>query len=569
MHYLRAYDCVIEVTESDGGIARRQSLLLLAEDLRNDVEGLLQLLLAICGERTLKRIIRCPNYPLKLETSDLNYRISLFGESLSGDATVCPTVLAELYESAVNEERRKLLGQYFTPLRIAQRAVLKLEPKRDEVIVDAGSGTGMFAIEMLKKCSANLIDPRSLRYIGVESDYLLALCSAVSLEIADAPINWQILYYNFLRVTRKELREIGVFGINGMICNPPFVRYHNISDRNELAAQTLKNTKLDLSRLSGLHSFFLAQSSSLISEGRMIFVLPPEMNGVKYGSTLLNQMREHFSLRITKPDKNSDLLLYSFKTKKVYRKRVSGKDDGSVILGSIASVHRGISTGANKFFLLTDEISKQFSIPTKYLEKIIPPRVRRLPDVFTNADWDSLRLSGKPCWLLVIKGQDFNALPVEIKRYVRYGERLGFHMTATCKGRLSWFSIDIPEQPPKLVFTYMSRGRPRFICNKACSYIVNNLLAVELKNGWLGIKDFEEIAELLNKSLRNWIDHNKVGRTYSGGLLKIEPGDLEKLPISRDLVETIMPPLSNFLSKEKPADPLNNGVVKPKISQTA
>jgi adenine-specific DNA-methyltransferase len=541
------------VPRANETVDKRQPLTSLREAVHNDIEGLLQILLAVCREGTLNRIIKCPNYPVKLETPDLNDRIRLFWDCISNDPFNCPTILAELYKSAVREERRKLLGQYFTSLPLARRAVVKLGPKRNDVIVDAGSGTAIFATEMLKKCEADSLAPTSLRYIGVESDYLLAFCSAVSLDIANAPPNWQILYDNFLRLKKKDLLEIGISDISGLISNPPFVRYHSISDRNELADLIVKNTNLDLSRLSGLHSFFLAQSSALVHKGRMILVLPPEMNRVKHGSTLLNKIGERFSLRISKPDKKTDLMLYSFRTKsarEAHMKKVRAKYEKSITLGSIAFVHRGISTGANDFFLLTDIIAKQLSIHFKYLERIIPPRIR-LPDVITRGYWDSLKESGKSCWLLAIKTQNFNALPIELKRYIKHGESLGVHMTATCKDRYPWFSIDKPEQPPKLVFTYMSRDRPRFICNKAEAYIANNLLEVELKTGWLGIKDDEKVAELLNESLWNWIDHKNVGRRYSGGLVKFEPKDLEKLPVSETLVESVMPPLHNFMDLDR------------------
>src|SRR5437660_11236836 len=83
----------------------------------------------------------------------------------------------------------------------------------------------------------------------------------------------------------------------------------------------------------------------------------------------------------------------------------------------------------------------------------------------------------------------------------------------------------------------MSRIRPRFVYNEARANVLTNLIAVDLnfhdKDGF----DKSEFVKSLNRNLWNWIENNNVGRRYSGGLLKFEPGDLNKMPIGGRILD--------------------------------
>jgi hypothetical protein len=48
------------------------------------------------------------------------------------------------------------------------------------------------------------------------------------------------------------------------------------------------------------------------------------------------------------------------------------------------------------------------------------------------------------------------------------------------------------------------------------------------------------LAAQFNAELEKWIDQETVGRKYSGGMVKFEPGDLGNMPIrDQDLLKSL------------------------------
>ena len=225
----------------------------------------------------------------------------------------------------------------------------------------------------------------------------------------------------------------------------------------------------------------------------------------------------------------------------------------TVSLGDIASVHRGISTGANDFFVLTDmEVEAMGLSKTDYVRMVMPTRIRKdeLPTVFGIEDWNDLKENGKRCWLLCLPSVSPDELPSSVKEYIRKGERNGIQLIPTCRDREPWYHIKISRTPVSdLVFTYMSRGYPKFIYNKARVYNLTNLLGIRISGPTrFSDRKMANFVEQLNTELEKWIDLEVVGRKYPGGLVKFEPGDLKNMPIcEQSLVKSLglVPLVSN------------------------
>jgi predicted TPR repeat methyltransferase len=115
-------------------------------------------------------------------TVDLKERLQLFHDSASCAPYEISNILAILFESAAERKCRKLSGQYFTPRYVAKKSISLLELKRNEIIMDPGCGTGIFPLEILRTfANSATVDCASLTYLGVESDPILALSTAISL----------------------------------------------------------------------------------------------------------------------------------------------------------------------------------------------------------------------------------------------------------------------------------------------------------------------------------------------------------------------------------------------------
>lgn len=566
-----------------------ESIALLANVLNKDKEALLQLLLSVCKRKTLNRIINCPTYPVRKMTDDLEGRLRLFKQSVAPDPYGMSNALAVLCESIIDDKRRKEMGQYFTPPQVAKEAIDLLNLKNEETVLDPGCGTGIFALGILRHLAQEREDVTGVKYLGIENDPILALSTAISLDWVGAPETWRVLFSDFLLVELKQhgegfrenevyLEDIGFKRIDAIIANPPYVRYHRLGERNGIV------TKLGISMFSGLHSFFLAHSSRLLRSGRMVFLLPLEMEETKYGSDLLRRLEDRFGIsrksvcfdkksctwsvfkeqgpRMKESILNHESILFTLfqfvsrerpiepPSERVPSEQRRSKKEITALLTSLALVHRGISTGANGFFVLTNSFVEKIELSVdarrRYLNKVIPTKIQ-LPNVFSDKCWNEYKESGEPCWLLSLPSDEpAERFPSAIKKYIRMGESKGIHMLPTCKNRKPWYHIRVGN-PPNLVFTYMSRGYPRFVYNEASAFNLTNLLSIYWRVPSCRFFDMApRVTELLNSDLRNWIDQKSVGRKYAGGLIKFEPGDLRTMPVSKHTLNELSPGLQYF-----------------------
>jgi hypothetical protein len=464
----------------------------------------------------------------------VNEEIALFKRCVS-DKYEVSIVLAHLFECASNTGRRKLRGQYFTPRSIAQFAVKLLMTNGRGILVDAGCGTGIFAAETLRRSKQG---PGRVRYLGVEIDPMLALCTAVTLDVIGAPDSWKVLMGNYLSLDQEYLSKMGFSGVSQIVSNPPYVRFHRIKDKRKLIAVMKKRTGIRLSGFSGMHSFFLAQSSALIdANGIMVFVLPPEVGLINHSSSVLDQLSVRYDLRKFPRMEDLTVIRLQARRKNTPRFEPSPSNVVRVHLMEIANVHRGISTGANSFFALTDQMVQNWDIPEGWRTRIIPTKISLPEEVFRERDWNKLREEGKPCWLLRIPRESaFERLPESIKNYISIGEGDRINLRPTCKFRDRWYCVPVLPAPD-MIFTYISHERPRFIYNQARAHILTNLLGVVLKTRHQrGEIEMRNLSRLLTRDLVAWTKETGAGRRYAGGLTKFEPGDLKNMPLSSEVL---------------------------------
>jgi hypothetical protein len=415
-----------------------------------------------------------------------------------------------------------------------------LAPNRDGLLIDAGCGAGIFASAILNESGGKGL---SLRYLGIEVDPILTLCSATTLDLIGAPKSWKVLFGNFLSLDQEYLRKIGLSGISRIISNPPYVRFHRIRGKRNLIATMKRRTDITLSGYSGLHSFFLAQSSALIGDdGKMVFILPPEVDLINHSSSVLEQLSGRFELKkyLTK----EDLTVFRFQARMETNPRLepTGRRVACLHLMDIANVRRGISTGANSYFALTDQMVQKWDIPEEWRTRIIPTKIRLPEQVFGEREWKELREAGRPCWLLKIPPESkFEQLPDSLKEYIGSGEKDQINKRPTCKFRDPWYCVPVTPAPD-MIFTYMSRDRPRFIYNQARAHILTNLLGLVLKAPDMRREaTMTDLSRLLTENLVAWIKETGAGRRYAGGLTKFEPGDLRNMPINSEILSILTP----------------------------
>ncbi len=371
-----------------------------------------------------------------------------------------------------------------------------------------------------------------------------------------------------------------------VVCNPPYDRHHDIPKWYKIRLREMIQAECGVvpSGLSSEYVYFIFKAAAVLRKGgRMAFIIPDELFQANYNNRLWAFLKGHFQIeavirftptlpifpgimtttcvflaRKRRPIANQrtrfvsvwqwpgylDLVAAAKKLRqdrsyswgRVEIGRVQ-KFQGSAMteeprclsgpdarLGLVFDVHRGLATGDNGFFLLSAPRAESLGIP----RSVLVPVVRHATDlngfVFDSLRLRELILSGAPNLL-------FSPRQVAGKKvldYIRLGEALQINNSRLCESRRPWYAVK-RGSPPVAFCTYMRRGLPIFSINRANAYAINTIHGLFPKRGSkVSGKTVARIIEYLNSS-RASTAIESCTRTYSGGLKKLEPGDVERI----------------------------------------
>ncbi len=396
----------------------------------------------------------------------------------------------------------------------------------------------------------------------------------------------QLHHADFTRAGPPET-ETGRYDL--IACNPPYVRHHHLdsSHKQELQAIVSQWLKFQMNGLSGLYTYFMVLSQAWMSKGGIgAWLVPSEFMDVNYGRKVKEFLVSRVTLnRIHRFDPNEvqfeDALVssvvvfftnalpadhhqveFSFggtlddpkvstwvgldqlrKTPKwTHLPRPGGDkgpDDGSGTLADLFSIKRGLATGCNSFFVLSPEQVQRHGLPAQFLQPILPSP-RDVADNEILADEDGEPLIPKRRYLLRcdLPEERIRAEHESLWRYLEQGREDGIHERYLCRHREPWYSQE-KRPPAPFLCTYM--GRPtarsespfRFILNHSQATAANVYLMLYPKPRLAALlQDSPELSRAVWKALSSVTSESLIGhgRTYGGGLHKLEPKELAHLP---------------------------------------
>lgn len=205
------------------------------------------------------------------------------------------------------------------------------------------------------------------------------------------------------------------------------------------------------------------------------------------------------------------------------------------LLGDFFDVKRGIATGDNSFFILEKSVAQSLEVPKRYLRNILPSS-RYIQNGIVDLDEDGFLKIEKKLVLLDIDLplQQIEQLYPKLFDYLQKGILAGVDKNYLTSRRNPWYSQE-KRQPPDYFIRYMTRERENsgakslMIVNQADAIATNSyLLLYRKKQATLESQFYgEEILVSLIERLSENLSH--LGRTYGGGLVKFEPGELKKI----------------------------------------
>ena len=475
---------------------------------------------------------------------------------------------------------RKVRGAFFTPPAIAKfLARWAIAGRHDARVLDPTCGEGIFllaAAQQLRGLGASGGGLDGQVYgVDVHEPFLRGTMQLLEAEGLDA----RLVEGDFFELPAPGNLFATFPAFDAVVGNPPFVRYqrHTGAARRRSAGAALREGV----RLSGLASSWAAllvhAGAFLKPDGRLAMVIPAELLTVGYAEPVRQWLRrrfagvklvlferlqfadvledvllvlahgtggcdafsvyhvedaedlyriqpfDEFAMTLAEEGKWTDLLL-SIQQRQTFKRVVS---DHFVGLGSYGPPELGTVTGANAFFTLTEEVRRAFGlVEGRHVSRVSPPGTRHLRGLtFTASDWESLRSAGEAVWILHPDGSKHTP---GLARYLARGEGAGVPEAYKCRIRTPWWRPPVVS-PPDLFFTYMSHRHPRLLTNSAGVTFVNSMHGVRLRRDAAPIaKNALPLVALNSVTMLGAEVH---GRSYGGGILKMEPREAAVLPV--------------------------------------
>jgi methylase of polypeptide subunit release factors len=496
---------------------------------------------------------------------------------------VADPVLVAVDPATVSIER-KARGAFFTPPAIAEYlARWAIAGNVKARVLDPTCGDGVFLLAAGQQLVGLDALPDDLDRLVTGVDIHDASLVTADANLAEEGLTANLIASDFFRLAPTG----GIFPsfpepFDAVIGNPPFVRYqHHIGEARRISAQAALAQGVRLSGLASSWAALLVHAGGFVApNGRLAMVLPAELLSVGYAEPVRRWLHQRFAsvklvvferlqfadalenvvlllaqgsggcdafslyyvtdaddllgiqpfeewaVRIEDSGKWTDLFLTN-QRRRLYRSTV---DQHFVRLGDYGSPELGTVTGANPYFTLAEATRKEFELrPGQDVIPMSPPGTRHFKGMsFTRGDWERLRDAGERVWMLRPEAED--ATP-GLTRYLALGLAQGVPLGYKCTVRAQWWRPPAVE-PPDLFFTYMSHRYPRLITNRAGVTFVNSMHGVRLRED-ANRAIAREALPLLAFNSVTMLGAETGGRSYGGGLLKMEPSEASGLPMPK------------------------------------
>lgn len=415
------------------------------------------------------------------------------------------------------------LGQVYTKQAVSDYMVGLFSLKKRATVLDPCFGHGVFISVLLEKTDF-FID-------GVEID-------ESSFAVFENP-----------DVERCHLMNCDFFDVegvyDGIIMNPPYVRQEEIDKLAPLGVtkQKLQSAcwMMNISAKANLYMYFILRAIMLLRQGgELIAIFPNSWTNTPVGRQFYEQLKlhgcitdlinvdgeafesspmvdvcilkyvkgmrgetHHQTMRITQ---GNNLLIDDAMQQK---NEVSGN---LVRLRTVASIRRGITTGANIFFV-NPPLFTQFHI----VNILSSPK---------NITGYSTKYCRQDKLLAIKSGDDLNEEEVtylENSANVILKEGKPSTLKTMIEDGRPWYYITVPESA-QIVFSYIVRNNLKFVLNEEKCNVRDNFYMISSR--------FDSL--LLMALLNNYYVYRQLenlGKSYGKGLLKLQKYDIDEIKV--------------------------------------
>ena len=456
------------------------------------------------------------------------------------------------------------------------------------------------AVYLGKSCSDSLLDPAvgpGILLLAARQE-VQELGPVVAYEIDESVLSEKTTDTSFSKSDISDFRftdfilDGSKFEVASVIANPPYLRHHKIPGRVKERCQEIAKEGLGISidARAGLHVFFLIKAlSHLKLGGKLSFLLPADTFEGVFAKSLWGAIAQKYHIegvltfdreasafpgvdtnasvvfiQKSKPTGNFRWLRWigkdpedlpravrlilngqeseadsiGLQTKELpvmqaidagFSRLHTSEPKNGVALTEFATVMRGVATGSNEFFAMTKKRTLELGLNEELFVRTIS-RVRDASQPIITLDFlNHLDSLGRPTYLLSL---DQNSKVDEsLQRYLESGEREGVNKGSLVSMRKKWFFME-KRKPVPILFAYLGRRNNRFIDAQTELTPLTGFLCVYPKTG----VDKQKLISALNHPL-SIQELSRIGKSYGGGAVKVEPGGLRKMIIPEEALK--------------------------------
>jgi adenine-specific DNA-methyltransferase len=453
----------------------------------------------------------------------------------------------------------KTLGQVATPELVAALMARWVMSKRPSTVLDPAAGLG----SLLHECQRI---SGSAQLVGVECD-----AETFSKAKAAAPKGTKLILADYL------MADSGIF--EGIISNPPYVKAQRMEmpEAKWRSLEELLGTPLD--RLTNLYALFLLKIwEDLAPGGRAAVLIPAEFLNANFGHEIKERLRvairpaglvvfdpavnlfdkalttsailflekgrpigalqlataaksvadgEEFVTCLLSDagvpaEKYSDMSAFDPSEKWLNRLLSADGDVTSFsrVVGDYFKCRRGIATGANDFFCLSQGELLEHGLNLDHVDPCLTKATDAAGLVFSTEKLTRLVNANRRCFLLNPRHNG-----PKLDQYLKRGEELEIPKRHLPSHRPVWY---LPENRTAAAIwaAVFSRESVKFILNTSGA---KNLTCFHGLYANPGNENLSPLMTLFLNSSWGRSSFSKVNRFYGDGLNKLEPKDVEAM----------------------------------------
>ena len=400
------------------------------------------------------------------------------------------------------EGYNKLRGGYYTPDKISEFITDWAVQAPADTVLEPSCGDGSFlnAITHRLKILGATRQEVKKNVIGVELD-------SVEAEKA-AQYGTTVVCKDFFSYFREVVDDKKKF--DAIVGNPPFIRYQNFNEEYREIAFTLMNKYgFKPNRLTNIWlPFLLLSCNALKPNGRLGMVIPAELFQVDYAAEA-RQFLSGFFDRLTIIT-FKQLVFDDIQQEVVLLLGERGCEKHRIRIVELNNIEDLISQGQKCL-----DAAEQKQLDTgkdKWVKYYLTNEELQL---LKKLDHDS-RISN---------ATDLYEVNVGQKKYIEYGEENGYNKNYKCRIRPKWYYVSSTWDADAFLIR-QAHLYPRMILNKKNALVTDTLHKVRFLQGVQG-----ECVAAAFLNTYTFALSETLGRSYGGGVLTFEPGEMRKFRI--------------------------------------